>query len=474
MMATRRMGLTLLVSCACFALAAAALGATPDAPGESGFEVEAEAPIVPPQLSLERAIEIALAYNPDVAASAEGINASRGLLAQALSHLGPRLNVTAQRVTPVDLPPFSFSSADTSWQTDFSLSQPIYTGGSVSKGVAAAKSYLRGSAGQHQRTQQAIAFAVRESYYRVLTSEQQVTVSQEAVDSAKEHLRVAQLRYEAGVAPQFDVLAADARVARVEQTLIGDRTDLSIGWATLSNILGVPIPPGTALITEPAASEVEAQDLDSLLAEAVARRPDLRSAEANAAAADALLAVARAARQPYVSAAMSYTLRESTTVPGETIGTPGTDLVVSQSSGYISLSATWSLFNAGQVEGEVATAKAGLAQARKLVESERQQIELEVKSAYMTLESAQAQVAAARKEVTQAQEARRIATLRYQEGVGTSVEILDAEANLEEAKTRLNSAVLGLNLAIGRVDLAVGRDWQGEAGAGGEVESPGE
>ena len=111
---------------------------------------------------------------------------------------------------------------------------------------------------------------------------------------------------------------------------------------------------------------------------------------------------------------------------------------------------------------------------RNVLESERQQIELAVKSAYVTLESAQAQVAAAGKEVAQAEEARRIATLRYQEGVGTSVEILDAEANLEEAKTRLNSAVLGLNLALARLDLAVGRDWQGEAGAGCETESAGE
>ena len=474
MLDTRRMGLTLLVLCACFALAAGALGAAPDPSGEGGVDTGAEAPIVPAQLSLERATEIALAYNPDVAASAEGVNAIRGLVTQAASRLGPRLTVSAQRVTPVDLPAFSFMSTDTNWQTDFSLSQPIYTGGSVSKGVAAARSYLRGSAGQHQRTQQTVAFAVRQTYYRVLTAEQQVKVSQEAVDSAKEHLRVAQLRYEAGVAPQFDVLAADARVARVEQTLIGDTAELAIGWATLSNILGVPVPPGTALITEPTLSEVEVQDLDTLLEEAFARRPDLRATEANAAAADALLAVARAARQPYLSALMSYTLRESTTVPGESIGTPGTDLVVSQSSGMIGLSATWSLYNAGQVEGEVATAKAGLAQARKLIESERRRIELGVRSAYVTLESGQAQVAAARKEAAQAQEARRIATIRYQEGVGTSVEILDAEANLEEAKTRLNSAVLGFNLAIGRVDLAVGRDWQGEAGAGGEMESAGE
>ncbi|MBE9566390.1 MAG: TolC family protein, partial [Proteobacteria bacterium] len=73
-----------------------------------------------------------------------------------------------------------------------------------------------------------------------------------------------------------------------------------------------------------------------------------------------------------------------------------------------------------------------------------------------------------------AQEAHRIATLRYQEGVGTSVEILDAEAALEGAKTRLNGALFGLNLAVAQLDLAGGLDWSESYSASAPAEAAGE
>ncbi len=427
-----------------------AFGAAPEeTPGQG---------VIPGTLSLERAIEIAIQYNPQVEASRQGMKAAAGQVTQALSRLAPRVNVNTRRVTPVNLPPFSFQSSDSTWETQFSLTQALYSGGAIPKGVEAAKGYREGSQGSYRRTRQEIAFAVRQTYYGVLTAEQGVAVAREALDSAQEHLRVARLRYEAGVAPQFDVLAAEARVARVEQGLISAIASRDIGWASLGTVLGVPIPPDTELTT-PRPVTIQQVEPEQLRQEALANRPDLAAIKANQAAARAAVEVARAASRPTISAGLSYTLREQVTIAGEVFGVPGQEIIVSQNSGYLVLGADYSLFNGGQVEGEIRTAKAELKQAEKAVESLEQQIELELKSAYLLLRAAEAQVEAAQKEVAQAQEAHRIATLRYDEGVGTSVEILDAETNLEGAKTRLNEAIFGLNLAVAQLDLAVGRDW---------------
>lgn len=428
--------------------------------------------VIPATLSLEQAIEIAIEHNPQVEVSRQGTKAAAGQVTQAISLLAPRVNVSAQRVTPVNLPPFSFQSSDSAWETQFSLTQPLYTGGAIPKGVEAARGYREGAEGAYRRTRHAIAFAVRQGYYGVLTAEQSVKVAEEALASAREHLRVARLRYEAGVAPQFDVLAAEARVARVEQGLISAIATRDIAWASLSTVLGVPIPPDTKL-TAPRPVAIEEADPASLRQEALANRPDLVAIKANQATAGAMLAVARASTMPTISASLSYTLREPVVIAGDTFGVPGEDIIVSQNSGYLVLSADYSLFNGGQVEGEIRTAEAELKQAEKAVESLEQQIELEVTSAYLLVTAAQAQVGAAQKEVAQAQEAHRVAKLRYDEGVGTSVEILDAETNLEGAKTRLNEAIFGLNLAIAQLDLAVGRDWPERALAEAETEVPG-
>ena len=428
-----------------------------DAPATAEAVESAASP--PPTLSLDEAIALAMEHNPQVGAAAQGVNLATGNLTQALSYTHPRVDVSATRTTPVDLPAFSFQSSDSTWQTDFSVSQPLYTGGALGKGIRAADDYLKGAMGTYQRTQQQIAFAVRQAYYRVLTAEEQAKVSKEVVSSAEEHLRIAKLRYEAGVAPQFDVLAAEAYVARVEQGLIAARTDLSISREALSTVLGVRVSEDTRLTTPPAA-EVPEADPEALKEEALASRNDLLSAKAAVSANAAFLGVARAARQPSVSAVVGYTLRPKTTISGDLFGVPGTEFVVSQNSGNIMVIANWSLYNGGQVTGEIRAADAQLRQSEKELASLQLQVELDVRSAYLMLQSAAAQVKAAQKEVDQAREAHRIATLRYQEGVSTSVEVLDAEANLEGAKTRLNAAIYGLNLAVASLDLAVGRQWQ--------------
>lgn len=424
-------------------------------------EVTEAVRIVPSVLTLEEAIEIALQYNPQVGAAAQGILASEGVVMQATSLAMPRLNVETTRSTPVDLPDFSFQSTDSSWATSITISQPLFTGGSVGRAIAAARGYLRGSRGGHRRTQQAIAFAVRQSYYLVLTTEQGVRVAEEVMASAREHVRVAQLRFQAGVAPQYDVLAAEAREARVEQGLISAGVERDIAWAALSAVLGVRVPEETELVTPPAveATATTATDLATLIQAAVAQRGDVLAARAQVAAAEALVGVARARRKPTISAIASYTLREKTTISGDDFGSPGADIVVAQNSGFLALSASWSLFNGGEVTGEIQTAEAERSRAQRQVESLEHQVELEVRSSYLLVAAAHAQVGAAQKEAAQAQEAHRIATLRYQEGVGTSVEILDAEAALEGAKTRLNEARFGLNLAVAQLDLAVGQDW---------------
>lgn len=419
--------------------------------------------VVPSTLSLEQAVAIGLQYNPLVRSSEEGVNVADSQIVQALSRLLPRVTADTSRVTPVN--PTVFQNPESTWQTTFSFSQPLYTGGALIAGVRAAEQFRAGAVGSFRRTEHETAFGVRAAYYAVLTAEEGVIVNLQVVDSAVETLRVARLRYEAGVAPQFDVLSAEARVARVEQGLIAARVTRDIAWAALSTVMGVPIPPGTQLTT-PRPVTWEEADFEALRAEAQANRPDLAAAQGQVAAARARVAIAKAARQPTVAATLTYSLIPKTTI---SLGDPATDIVVTQNTGFAILSASWSLFNGGQVEGEVGQAQAQLRQAEESVTAVKQQIDLDVTSAYTSLSAARAQVAAAQKEVDQAQEAYRVATIRYEEGVGTSVEILSAEADLADAKTRLNQAIFGINLAVAQLDLALGR-----SSTGAPLSMPGE
>jgi outer membrane protein len=455
-----RLAITLMLLAAVLGLALS-VAAAQETVEYTGPELTAGGPegpkdVVPVALSLEQAIGIAIQYNPQVAGSSENVNTSSALVMQALSLLYPRLDVQTTRVTPVHLPPFTFQSPESYWETAISFQQPLYTAGALRSGLRAARDLLKGSEGSYHRTRQEVAYSVRNAYYGVLTGEEQVKVAQEVLNYAVETLRVARLRYDAGVAPQFDVLSAEANVARIQQSLISAQVQRDTAWAILSTALGVPIPTGTQLST-PRPVSVETQNPEGLRTEGLANRPDLLAVEADVSASRARLSIARAARQPTISAGVNYLLQPSTTISGDVFGQPGTDIVVSQNTGQITVTAAWTLFDAGQVTGEIREAQARLRQSEDAVTALRQQVELEIRSADLALAAASAQVDAARKEVDQQQEAFRIATIRYQEGVGTSVEILSAEADLGGAKTRLNQAVFELNLAVAQLDLALGR-----------------
>jgi outer membrane protein TolC len=432
------------------------------------------APIIPETLSLARAIEIGIEYSPVIRSAEQGVRVTEGQYAQAVSGIMPRLDVSAQRVTPLDIPEFSFQSTDSAWSTDFTFTQPVYAGGRLRANIRAARSLRRGTEEQYIRTAHEVAFAIRGSYYGVLTAEQQVLVAQETVDSAVEQARVAKLRYEAGVAPEFDVLSAQARVARVDQTLIAAKSDLHIARATLGTVMGVPIPEDTKLTTPSFGTPADTGDLESLIEEALDRRPDLLALRDLAAAARQQLAAARAGRYPTLGLGLSYTLREKTTIDGEVFGAPGVDIVVSQNSGTVLIGANWSLYNGGQVEGEVVEAKARLRQSEKEIQRLEQQVELAVTSAYVLVRAAGAQIDAAQRELAQAEETNRVANIRYQEGVSTSVEILSSEAELEGARTRLNTAVFDRDLALAQLDLALGRDWRASIPLEQEPEASGD
>jgi outer membrane protein len=409
---------------------------------------------VPHELTIPDAIAIALRNNPTVAIAEEDVRAAAGGVQQAASALMPHAQANVQRTTPVDLPPFTFQARGSTWQTTFTINWLLYNWGAARNSYQAARNLTAAAADSYVRTDEQIAYNVRQNYYAVLTARTGVDVQQEVLNSAQENLRVARLRYEAGVAPQYDVLAAEARVASVQQELVAAQGRLDVAWAALAQVLGVPIPPGTVVATPPLATPA-GTDLPILLETAFAQRADLRAAECQMYAAERQLAATRVGARPSVSAVASYTFLPSTSV---NLGLPGEQpVVVSQNSGFIALAISWPMFTAGLVEGETQTAQARYEQTRENVQSVRNQIDFGVRSAYFLVQSAQAQIVAGEKEVTQATEALRIANLRYREGVGTSVEVLQAEVSLQDARTRLNEATFTLNLAVAGLDLAVGR-----------------
>jgi outer membrane protein TolC len=398
-------------------------------------------------LPLEEAVAIALKQNPAISAA---INSSRAAEAGVIGARSGRwfsLDAAMQGQRSFRLSPLAselgFSNRD-SLTTTVTLTQPLSTGGKVDSLVAQARAGREASAANLRLARQQVAFQAREAYYGALLAAEAAAVAGEAKRSAEEHLRIARARFQEGASPRFDVLQAEAFVARTEQALIRANNGAEIAREALNTAMGLPAGRRFELVSPPL-GQASAEALPDLLAEAEKKRPDLEYLRWQAQVLEASIASTRADRRPSFSFLASYTALS-----------PETQFFI---GGYdVFLVGRLNLLNGDRTEAEIAQATSGHRAALDAVEQLRQAVALGVRSSHLNIAAAAAALEAAQREVQQAAEAHRIAVLRYKEGMGTSVEILDAETQLSDARNRSSQARYDYNLALAQLDLAVGRD----------------
>ena len=413
-------------------------------PGPAFSESEAPRP-----LPLEEAVAIALKQNPAISAAANASEAAGAGVIQAKSGRwfsldADMLGQRTFRISPL-AGQLGFALQDT-LSTVVTFTQPLSTGGKVEALVAQARAGRDASLSSLRLARQQVAFQTRQAYYAALLAAEAAQVAEEAKKSADEHLRIARVRFEAGAAPQFDVLQAEAFVARSEQTLIRAKNAAEASQIALNTAMGVPAGERFQLIS-PGLRQAPAEPLESLLSEAEKERPDLDQLRRQAQAARASISAAKADRKPSLSFIATYTGLS----PESSFSVSGYDAF---------LAAHLNLMNGNRAEAGIAQAVSYHKAALDSVERLRQSVVLDVRSAHLDIAAARAALEAADKEVTQATEAHRVAVVRYNEGMGTSVEILDAEAQLSGARNRRSQARFEYNLALAHLDLAVGRDPQ--------------
>ncbi len=324
------------------------------------------------------------------------------------------------------------------------LQFPLYTGGRVESQIALAAANLRGAQSTFERAKQQALFGAQQLYLQALLGQETVAAAQRAFDQASESQRVARARVRAGAAPQFDALQAEVAVANAEQSLVRARTSVASAQASLDAAMNLP--QDTPLEF---ADTLEPRPVPGTLQNAIARalrdRPEQTQLRSRINAAEASIELAASGARPNVNVGAAYDVNNANGAATSATG-----------SWSVSLGVTLSLFDGGIIQERVREAELRLEQLRILEASSRQQIELDVRQAWLSLDQAAGELAAASKAVEQGREAARLAAVRYEAGVGTSLEVLSAQTVLAQAELSLASARFTQNLARIRLILATG------------------
>jgi outer membrane protein TolC len=292
----------------------------------------------------------------------------------------------------------------------------------------------------------------RIAYYSWLNARGAVIVAVQALNDQKTHLRDARNQFAVGNASKADVLRAETAVASAELALeraknLSDLTEKQLQVA-MHVPESEPLTPGENLDSPltPVQGNVKQMTL-----EAFSARPEIRSADANAASAHEQAQAAKAGRWPVLSAFGDAIL-----------GNPNPRFVpptnVWNGTFDVGAQITWSPndvltanSNANDLEARVASIEANRQVTRDNIEVEVTQMLQQVHEADFSIESST-------RELASAEEAYRVQRELFNNGRGTSTTLTDAEGDLTRARLDLLNARVAARTARVRLEHALGRD----------------
>jgi outer membrane protein TolC len=411
-------------------------------------------------VSLEDAIRVALANNPELAATAHDVDAAAAQRDVAASQRFPSVHaiggyshyLDSQRLVAASEngEPGVFSRDVLA--ADLVVSMPLFTGGRITSEIKAAE--LLQKAAQHQlaRTQEELVFNVSSVFYGILARRKVIESLEFSKTTLQEHLKRIQELIAAQKAAKVDRLRTEVRIADLEQALVRERNVVAIQERVLTNFMGLdrpekPVEAAGDLALVPASIPEKEQAFQKAFRD----RPDYLSARAALEAQARAVDAARAAHWPVVTLQGAYGGRWAADTTDKPSGLNSSDDV-----GRVGLGFDIPIFEGGRILARVRQERARLSAAQERLRSLELQIQLDIETALLNIASTSQQVQTTEKAIEQANESLRIEREKYDLGKGAIVDVLDAQSALLDSQTNYYRALAEYNIALAQLKLATG------------------
>ena len=404
--------------------------------------------------TLSDCVKKALENNPLILASGFRVEESRAMIVEARAGLYPSMScfVSGGHTGPESRLYETRFTGRENWNTELSLSYTVFRGFKTLSSVNAAKADWQASEAQHEINRQALILNVTDAYYRLLQSERMVKVAEQSMERARMHLDFSNARFEAGLASRSDILKAtvehsDARLALIRsrnaRLSMQGQLNIQMGRAVHLSLKIIDDLETDAAVSDTVFSNRRDPYLN-LLQIACQNRSELRKIEKEIQAQKEII---RSARGDFFPA---LTLDGNYSHSGETVS----DL---HASSYIGLSLNLPLFTGFDRPSRMKQEKmalGGLGQQKEII---IQEISLEVWDAHLMVKEAAERIDNTRILHENARDNRNIAEGEYREGVGSMLDVIDAQTELVDAEQLLIEALVDHKIAICTLDRVLGR-----------------
>jgi outer membrane protein len=412
-------------------------------------------------LTLKRAISIALREHPSIKQYRENMAAARYNIGVARAAYLPQVNFVANyyygnafstsarrpltAATGGNISSVSSAATSNYYFYQFQANQLIYDFGKTPGLIDESRATFGQTQQDYAGNRQQVVLDARTAYFGYLAATRAQKVQEVTVRQNQDLLKQAQGFYKVGLKAKIDVTKAEANLYQAEANLIQAKNNVKLAQVTLMNALGLKTWPYTQVedvleVTTPPRS------LESLRAQALQRRPEIRKNLYVQQFNEAGIQVARAGYLPTFSSTAAY--------GWQSVDQPFANL---PSNWYVGAAMTFPLFEGFSTAYSVHQNKAQLRAAIENREVLRQNVVKEVNQSFLNVKTGWELIRATKKALEAARENLRLAWGRYQAGVGTIIEFTDAQVQFSQADLNFVQALYNYRVYEAQLDKAIGR-----------------
>jgi outer membrane protein TolC len=374
-------------------------------------------------LTLPAILDLALANNPATRTAWLEARAAAANLGSRQSEYLPEVDVVASAGRSRT----ASAAAQTSIGVSAVLSYLIFDFGGREARVEQARQTLIAADYLHNQAIQDVIFDAQQAYYAVLDAKALLAAQDATLKERETGLDAGQARHKAGVATIADVLQARTALSQARLTRETIAGNLRVFEGSLATAMGLPAstPLNVGDLPADVAAKAVTEKVEDLIARAAAARPDLAAARAQAERARNRVAEVRAQSLPSITLSSSLGRTQS-----------GSSLSHGVSPYAATVGLRWPLFTGFRNTFDVRAAQAEADRAAEEARGVEQRVGLQVWTSYFDVQTAALRLATARDLLASAQESSDVAAGRYRAGVGSILDLLTAEAALENARAQ--------------------------------------
>lgn len=439
-------------------------------------------------LSLEQAERLAEVNSPRLKAVAMQVEQAKSVLRERISAWYPTLSLQTQNAFPA----FNFGTTYRNY-ADFSSSGPANQQNNQSNNaggdglsnsflqtrtysaslniainwdlinpqrvpqIAAARDGYEKAKNSYLIELRDLRLRVAQSYFQLQLFDDTVRIGRSSVQSSLVNLRDARARFQAGVETKLAVMEAETQLARDQQVLTQSLASQATQRRQLAQLLDLPqvitptaaAPSGVVGVWQPSLQE-------SIIA-AYAFREELDNRVLDISIANSNANEAIGAVQPFLSLASTSgwnkTFGQSVAQPPVNMGT-----VTEQLDQSLAMNLRWNIFDGGRAAAQSRRFRQVAKENAYLFADTRNQLRLDVESSFFKLQENVRNLLTNSREVVSSREALRLARLRFQAGVGTQRNVVDAQRDVTQAEVRYSQALFDYNVSIAELQRRTGLD----------------